>query len=82
MAGAQRELGDKEIVDRLILALVNEGAAIVEEEIAARPSDVDIVYINGYGFPAWGGGPMLHADSFGLDVVNCPPAGTARTNRG
>ncbi|MFO7550326.1 MAG: 3-hydroxyacyl-CoA dehydrogenase NAD-binding domain-containing protein [Haliea sp.] len=65
----QREIGDEEIVDRLILALVNEGAAILQEGIAARPSDVDIVYINGYGFPSWRGGPMFHADSLGLDAV-------------
>lgn len=65
----QREISDAEIVDRLILALVNEGAAILEEGIATRPSDVDIVYINGYGFPAWRGGPMFHADSLGLDTV-------------
>lgn len=65
----QREIGDDEIVDRLILALVNEGAAIIQEGIAARPSDVDIVYINGYGFPSWRGGPMFHADSLGLDAV-------------
>ena len=65
----QREIGDEEIVDRLILALVNEGAAIVQEGIAARPSDVDIVYINGYGFPSWRGGPMFYADSLGLDTV-------------
>ncbi len=65
----QREIKDEEIVDRLILALVNEGAAILQEGIAARPSDVDIVYINGYGFPSWRGGPMFHADSLGLDAV-------------
>ena len=65
----QREIGDEEIVDRLILTLVNEGAAIVQEGIAARPSDVDIVYINGYGFPSWRGGPMFYADSLGLDTV-------------
>ncbi|MDO8861921.1 3-hydroxyacyl-CoA dehydrogenase NAD-binding domain-containing protein [Haliea sp. E1-2-M8] len=65
----QREIGDEEIVDRLILALVNEGAAILQEGIAARPSDVDIVYINGYGFPSWRGGPMFYADSLGLDTV-------------
>ena len=65
----QREIGDEEIVDRLILALVNEGAAIVQEGIAARPSDVDIVYINGYGFPSWRGGPMYYADSLGLDAA-------------
>jgi 3-hydroxyacyl-CoA dehydrogenase len=65
----RREIDAEEIVDRLVLALVNEGAAILREGIAARPSDIDIVYLNGYGFPAWRGGPMFYADSLGLDTV-------------
>ncbi|HEY7775296.1 MAG TPA: 3-hydroxyacyl-CoA dehydrogenase NAD-binding domain-containing protein, partial [Kineobactrum sp.] len=65
----QRTIDDEEIVDRLVLALVNEGAAIIDEGIAARPSDVDVVYLNGYGFPSWRGGPMFHADTLGLPVV-------------
>ena len=65
----RREIGAEEIVDRLVLSLVNEGAAILREGIAARPSDIDIVYLNGYGFPAWRGGPMFYADSLGLDTV-------------
>ncbi len=65
----RREINDTEIVERLILALVNEGAAILKEGIAARPSDIDIVYLNGYGFPAWRGGPMYYADTLGLDIV-------------
>ena len=52
-----------------VLALANEGAAIVREGIAARPSDVDIVYLNGYGFPTWRGGPMFYADTLGLDTT-------------
>ncbi|MBE9539016.1 MAG: enoyl-CoA hydratase/isomerase family protein [Proteobacteria bacterium] len=65
----RREINDSEIVERLVLALVNEGAAILKEGIAARPSDIDIVYLNGYGFPAWRGGPMYYADTLGLDIV-------------
>lgn len=66
---SRREIGDEEIIDRLVLALVNEGAAILAEGIAARPSDVDIVYLKGYGFPAWRGGPMFYADTLGLETV-------------
>jgi len=62
-------VSEEVILDRLLLALVNEGARILEEGIAARPSDIDIVYLNGYGFPAWRGGPMFHADTVGLDTV-------------
>ena len=66
---AQRSIGDVEIVDRLVFALVNEGARILEEGIAARASDIDVVYLTGYGFPAARGGPMFHADLMGLDQV-------------
>lgn len=65
----RRDISDEEIVDRLVLALANEGAAIVREGIAARPSDVDIVYLNGYGFPNWRGGPMFYADTLGLEAA-------------
>jgi 3-hydroxyacyl-CoA dehydrogenase len=65
----RRDIGAEEIVERLLLALVNEGAAILQEGIAARPSDIDIVYLNGYGFPTWRGGPMFYADSLGIDAV-------------
>jgi len=58
-----------EIVDRLIYALVNEGLLILEEGIAQRPGDIDVVYIYGYGFPVWRGGPMHYADAVGLDTV-------------
>jgi 3-hydroxyacyl-CoA dehydrogenase len=61
-----RDISDSEIVERLVYALVNEGARILEEGIAARASDIDVVYLYGYGFPAWRGGPMFHADSVGL----------------
>jgi 3-hydroxyacyl-CoA dehydrogenase len=61
-----RKIGDDEIVQRLVYALVNEGARIVEEGIALRASDIDMVYLTGYGFPAWRGGPMHYASEVGL----------------
>jgi len=61
-----REINDDEILDRCILALVNEGARIVEEGIALRASDLDVVYLTGYGFPRYRGGPMFYADTLGL----------------
>ncbi|QGZ56421.1 3-hydroxyacyl-CoA dehydrogenase NAD-binding domain-containing protein [Paraburkholderia acidiphila] len=61
-----KRFSDAEIVERLIYALVNEGAAILEEGIAVRASDVDAVYLHGYGFPAWRGGPMFYADTVGV----------------
>ncbi|MES1260591.1 MAG: 3-hydroxyacyl-CoA dehydrogenase NAD-binding domain-containing protein [Acidobacteriota bacterium] len=65
----RRKIGREEIVDRCLYALVNEGAKLLEEGIALRAVDIDIVYIMGYGFPAWRGGPMFHADTVGLDKV-------------
>jgi len=67
--GARREIGAEEIVQRCMLALVNEGAKILEEGIALRASDIDVVYICGYGFPVYRGGPMFWADQAGLDKV-------------
>jgi 3-hydroxyacyl-CoA dehydrogenase len=64
-----RRVDDAEIVDRLVYALVNEGARVLEEGIAARSSDIDVVYLTGYGFPRSRGGPMFHADQVGLDRV-------------
>ena len=61
-----RKIGNDEIVQRLVFSLVNEAAHILEEGIAAKASDVDMVYITGYGFPMHRGGPMLYADQFGL----------------
>jgi 3-hydroxyacyl-CoA dehydrogenase len=61
-----RRIDDQEIVQRLVFSLVNEAAHILQEGIAARASDIDMVYITGYGFPFWRGGPMLYADSLGL----------------
>ncbi len=65
----QRQISQEEIVDRLIYALVNEGARILEEGYALRAVDIDIIYINGYGFPAHRGGPMWYADTVGLKTV-------------
>ncbi len=65
----RRTVGDEEIVQRLIYALVNEGAKILEEGIASRASDIDVVYTTGYGFPRERGGPMRYADSVGLTNV-------------
>ncbi|MEY4284891.1 MAG: hypothetical protein RL111_1566 [Pseudomonadota bacterium] len=61
-----RKISDEEIVQRLVFSLVNEGARLLEEGIAARASDVDMVYITGYGFPPYRGGPMHYANQFGL----------------
>jgi 3-hydroxyacyl-CoA dehydrogenase len=61
-----RKISDDEIVHRLIYALVNEGARILEEGIASKASDIDMVYLSGYGFPLWRGGPMCYADQQGL----------------
>jgi 3-hydroxyacyl-CoA dehydrogenase len=61
-----RRISDDEIVHRLLLALVNEGAKILEEGIAMRASDIDMIYLTGYGFPLHRGGPMLYADMMGL----------------
>jgi 3-hydroxyacyl-CoA dehydrogenase len=61
-----RKISDEEIVERCVYALVNEGARILEEGIAAKASDVDMVYLTGYGFPLFRGGPMLYADTVGL----------------
>jgi len=66
---AQREIDAQEILERLLYPMVNEGALILEEKMAQRASDIDIVWLNGYGWPAWTGGPMFWADTVGLDVV-------------
>ena len=64
-----RKIADSEVVERCIYALINEGARILQEGIAARASDIDLVYLNGYGFPRHRGGPMLYADTIGLTNV-------------
>ena len=64
-----RNVGAEEIVERCIYALINEGARIIEDGIAQRSSDIDVVYLNGYGFPAYRGGPMFFADNAGLQNI-------------
>ncbi|MBN9657305.1 MAG: enoyl-CoA hydratase/isomerase family protein [Acidobacteria bacterium] len=65
----QRTFSHTEILERTLFALINEGARLLEEGIALRPVDIDIVYVNGYGFPAWRGGPMHYAETLGLQRV-------------
>ncbi|HEY8612927.1 MAG TPA: 3-hydroxyacyl-CoA dehydrogenase NAD-binding domain-containing protein [Roseomonas sp.] len=65
----RRAIPQDEILDRLLLPMINEGARILEEGIAARAGDIDTVWLNGYGWPAWTGGPMFHADSLGLPRI-------------
>jgi 3-hydroxyacyl-CoA dehydrogenase len=78
----RREIGEREIVERLVYALVNEGARMLEEGIALRASDIDMVYLSGYGFPLFRGGPMFYADTVGLDQVLAAIEGYARGYRG
>ncbi|MBP0447911.1 enoyl-CoA hydratase/isomerase family protein, partial [Roseomonas sp. SSH11] len=65
----RRAISGEEILDRLLLPMINEGARILEEGIAARAGDIDTVWLNGYGWPAWTGGPMFHADATGLPRI-------------
>ena len=65
----RRQISDQEILERCMFALVNEGAKILDEGIAERASDLDVVWLHGYGFPRYRGGPMYWADSLGLDHV-------------
>jgi 3-hydroxyacyl-CoA dehydrogenase len=66
---ARRDIGDEEILERCLHPLIDEGARILEEGIAYRAGDIDLIYTNGYGFPVWRGGPMLYAGEIGLDKV-------------
>ena len=65
----QRDIADQEILERCLLPMINEGAKILEEGIAIRASDIDVVYVYGYGWPVYRGGPMYYANSLGLDTV-------------
>jgi len=65
----RRDLSDDEIEQRCLCALVNEGAKVLEEKVALRASDIDVVYTSGYGFPRHRGGPLFYADTVGLDVI-------------
>ena len=64
-----RTIGDDEIFERMIYPMINEGARILEEGIASRPSDIDVIWMNGYGWPSWTGGPMFYADKVGLKHI-------------
>jgi len=66
----QREIGKDEIIERCIYALVSEGARILEEGLALRAGDIDVVWANGYGFPRYRGGPMFYADTIGVDKIH------------
>jgi 3-hydroxyacyl-CoA dehydrogenase len=66
---ARRDIGAEEIVERTVFPIINEGARILEEGIAARPGDIDVIWVYGYGWPAWRGGPMYYADRLGLGHV-------------
>ncbi len=66
---SRRTIERKEIIERLIFPMINEGARILEEGIAQRPGDIDVIWIYGYGFPIWRGGPMFYADSTGLPYI-------------
>jgi 3-hydroxyacyl-CoA dehydrogenase len=78
----RRKISDEEIVERLVYALVNEGARILEEGIAQRASDIDMVYLAGYGFPVFRGGPMFYADTVGLPNVVMAMEKFAKGNHG
>ena len=78
----RRRISDMEIVERLVFALVNEGALILEEGIALRASDIDMVYLTGYGFPLYRGGPMFYADTVGLPNVLAAIEGFAKGRHG
>ena len=65
----RREISDQEIVERTLYTMVNEGAKILEEGMAQRASDIDVVWVYGYGWPVYRGGPMFWADSEGLDKI-------------
>jgi 3-hydroxyacyl-CoA dehydrogenase len=66
---ARRAIEKKEIVERMIFPMINEGARILEEGVAYRASDIDVVWVYGYGWPAWRGGPMFYADQVGLPYI-------------
>src|SRR6516165_4528517 len=65
----RRPIGEEEIAERMVLPMINEGARILEEGIAARPGDIDVIWVYGYGWPVWRGGPMHYADQLGLPHI-------------
>ena len=66
----RRRISDEEILERTVYALINEGARVLEEGVASRASDIDVIYLTGYGFPAYRGGPMFYADTMGLATIH------------
>jgi 3-hydroxyacyl-CoA dehydrogenase len=66
---ARRAVSDEEIISRIMVALANEGANVLEQGMALRPGDIDVIYVNGFGFPRHRGGPMMYADAMGLATV-------------
>ena len=66
----RRPIGEEEIVERMVLPMINEGARILDEGIAARPGDIDVIWVYGYGWPVWRGGPMYYADRRGLAHIH------------
>jgi 3-hydroxyacyl-CoA dehydrogenase len=66
LGGSRRSIGKEEIVERLLFPMINEGARILDEGIARRPGDIDVIWVYGYGWPVWRGGPMFYADQVGL----------------
>jgi len=77
---ARRPIDKKEIVERLIFPMINEGARILAEGIAKRSGDIDVIWVYGYGFPAWRGGPMFYADTVGLPYIRDRLAALAKTS--
>jgi 3-hydroxyacyl-CoA dehydrogenase len=66
---SRREISDSEILERCLYAMINEGARILDEGFISRAADIDVIYISGYGFPAYHGGPMWYADTVGLKKI-------------
>jgi 3-hydroxyacyl-CoA dehydrogenase len=65
----RREIPQEEIIERMMFPMINEGARILEEGVAARPGDIDVIWVYGYGWPVWRGGPMYYADRLGLAQI-------------
>ena len=78
---ARRKIEPEEIVERTIFPMINEGARILEEGIAARPGDIDVIWVYGYGWPVWRGGPMYYADRIGLGASARPAGALCRAVR-
>jgi 3-hydroxyacyl-CoA dehydrogenase len=76
---SRRAIDRKEIVERLIFPIINEGARILEERVAQRSGDIDVIWVYGYGFPVWRGGPMFYADKVGLARICDRLTALART---